>query len=238
MPAADKLIVALDVSSRESALALVSALRPRVARFKVGTELFTACGPALIREIQENGGQVFLDLKFHDIPNTVARASVEAARQGVAMLTIHLSGGALMARRTADEVEAHCQVYRLPRPKIFGVTVLTSLSAPDLEQIGVMRPLDDQVVALAEMAKAAGLDGVVASPREVRQVREACGRELLIVTPGVRPQGSEPDDQARTLTPREAIEAGADYLVVGRPITRAHDPLEAAENILLQMDGV
>ena len=238
MPVSDKLIVALDVNSREGALSLVGTLRPRVARFKVGLELFTACGPALVREVQEAGGQVFLDLKFHDIPNTVARASVEAARLGVGMITIHLSGGVLMARRTADEVEAHCQVYRLPRPKIIGVTVLTSLGAPDLEAVGVLRPVEDQVVALAGIARAAGLDGVVASPREVRPVREACGRELLIVTPGVRPAGSDPDDQARTMTPREAVEAGADFIVVGRPITRAQDPLAAAENILLEMDGL
>ena len=237
MVASDRLIVALDVNSREAALPLVAALRPRVRRFKIGMELFVACGPPLVREVLKGGGQVLLDLKFHDIPNIVARASVEAARLGVGMFTLHLSGGALMARRAADEVEAHCQIYRLPRPKIFGVTVLTSLSTADLEQIGVSRPMADQVEALAGMAKAAGLDGVVASPQEVRRVREACGRDLLILTPGIRPAGSEPDDQVRTLTPREAIQAGADYLVVGRPIVTARDPLEAAEAILLQMDG-
>ena len=237
MPASDKLIVALDVNARETALSLVAALRPRLSRFKVGMELFTACGPALVREILAGGGQVFLDLKFHDIPNTVARATVEAARLGVGMVTIHLSGGALMARRTADEVEAHCQIHRLPRPKILGVTVLTSLSAEDLAQIGITRPLQDQVTELAVLARSAGLDGVVASPQEVRAVRQACGRDLLIVTPGVRPAGSEPDDQARTLTAREAIAAGADFVVVGRPIVRSRDPLEAAENILLEMDG-
>jgi orotidine-5'-phosphate decarboxylase len=237
MQAADRLIVALDVNSRDSALSLVQALRPRVQRFKVGLELFTACGPPLVREILEKGGQVFLDLKFHDIPNTVARASVSAARLGVGMFTIHLSGGALMARRAADELEAHCQVYRVQRPKILGVTVLTSLSPADLEELGVGRSVEDQVVALAEMGKAAGLDGVVCSPREARLIREVCGREFLIVTPGIRPEGSEPDDQLRTLSPKVALEAGADFLVVGRPIVKADDPLEAAENILLQMDG-
>jgi orotidine-5'-phosphate decarboxylase len=237
MAASDKLIVALDVNARDTALSLVAALRPKVSRFKVGIELFTSCGPALVRDILGGGGQVFLDLKFHDIPNTVARAAVEAARLGVGMFTIHLSGGALMARRTADEVEAHCQIHRLPRPKILGVTVLTSLAPPDLEQIGVTRSLPDQVAALAAMARSAGLDGVVASPQEVGAVRQACGRDLLIVTPGVRPAGSDPDDQSRTLTPREAIAAGADFIVVGRPIARARDPLEAAENILLEMDG-
>ncbi len=237
MAAAERLIVALDVNSRESALALVASLRPRVTRFKVGTELFTACGPGLIREILDRGGQVFLDLKFHDIPNTVARAAVVVARLGVGMFTIHLSGGALMARRAADELEAHCQVYRVPKPKILGVTVLTSLASADLEQLGVTRSIEEQVVSLARMAKTAGLDGVVSSPQEARSIREACGRDLLIVTPGIRPQGAEPDDQTRALTPRAAIEAGADYIVVGRPIVKARDPLEAAEGILLQMDG-
>jgi len=237
MLAPDRLIVALDVNSRDSALSLVQALRPRVQRFKVGLELFTACGPPLVREILEKGGQVFLDLKFHDIPNTVARAAVSAARLGVGMFTIHLSGGALMTRRAADELEAHCQVYRVPRPKILGVTVLTSLSPADLEEIGVGRSVEDQVVALAEMGKAAGLDGIVCSPNEARLIRDACGRDFMIVTPGIRPAGSEPDDQSRTLSPRGALEAGADFLVVGRPIVKADDPLEAAENILLQMDG-
>jgi len=237
MQATDRLIVALDVNSRDSALSLVQALRPRVQRFKVGLELFTACGPPLVREILEKGGQVFLDLKFHDIPNTVARAAVSAARLGVGMFTIHLSGGPLMARRAADELEAHCQVYRVQRPKILGVTVLTSLSPADLEEIGVGRSIEDQVVALAEMGKAAGLDGVVCSPLEARLIREAYGREFLVVTPGIRPEGSEPDDQSRTLSPKVALEAGADFLVVGRPIIKADDPLEAAETILLQMDG-
>jgi len=237
MQATDRLIVALDVNSRDSALSLVQTLRPRVQRFKVGLELFTACGPALVREILEKGGQVFLDLKFHDIPNTVARAAVSAARLGVGMFTIHLSGGPLMARRAADELEAHCQVYRVQRPKILGVTVLTSLSPADLEELGVGRSVEDQVVALAEMGKAAGLDGVVCSPLEARLIREVCGRDFLVVTPGIRPEGSEPDDQSRTLSPKVALEAGADFLVVGRPIVKADDPLEAAENILLQMDG-
>ncbi|HEX9428204.1 MAG TPA: orotidine-5'-phosphate decarboxylase [Candidatus Polarisedimenticolia bacterium] len=235
--AAQRLIVALDVNSREAALKLVAALRPRVSRFKVGMELFTACGPALVREILAADGQVFLDLKYHDIPNTVARAAVEAARLGVGMLTVHLSGGSMMARRAVDEVDATCQIHRLARPQILGVTVLTSLSDADLSQVGVTRGVDEQVLALASLAAAAGLDGVVASPREVRAVRAACGPHLKIVTPGIRPAGSDVDDQERTLTPREAIEAGADFLVVGRPIVKAADPLAAAETILLQMDG-
>ncbi len=238
MPAADRLIVALDVPTRDKALSLVSALRPKIGFFKIGLELYTACGPSLVRDVMNGGGRVFLDLKFHDIPHTVARSAVEAARLGVAMFTIHLAGGEMMARRTVDEVEAHCQIYRLKRPRIIGVTVLTSLAQKDLQRAGVERPIEDQVLALAGLARDAGLDGVVASPREVRRVREAHGADLLIVAPGIRPEGSEPDDQSRILTPREAIEAGADYLVVGRPIVRARDPLEAAESILLQMDGL
>jgi orotidine-5'-phosphate decarboxylase len=238
MPAADRLIIALDVNGREPALALVAALRPKVCRFKVGLELFTSCGPALVREIIGKGGLVFLDLKLHDIPHTVARASVEAARLGVEMFTLHLAGGALMARRAVDEVEAHCRIYRIPRPKILGVTVLTSFDQEDLAPIGITRPLDEQVLALAALAREAGLDGVVASPREVRALRAACGRDMLLVTPGIRPAGSNPQDQVRTLTPREAIEAGADRIVVGRPIVAARDPLEAAETILLQMNGL
>src|SRR3989441_5457201 len=216
MLAADRLIVALDVNSREGALSLVQALRPRVQRFRVGGELFTACGPPLVREILDRGVQIFLDRRFHDIPNTVARAAVAAARLGVGMFTIHLSGGPMMARRAADELEAHCQVYRVPRPKILGVTVLTSLSAADLEQLGVGRSIEDQAVALAEVGKAAGLDGVVCSPREARLIRDTCGRDLLIVTPGIRPEGSEPDDQSRTLSPRVALEAGAGLIEIGR----------------------
>ena len=237
MNADERLIVALDVNSREAALRLIGALRPRVRRFKVGLELFTACGPALVREIPSGGGQVFLDLKLHDIPNTAARAAVEAARIGVGMFTIHLAGGLMMARRVADEVEAYTQIHRIPRPQILGVTVLTSLAAQDLEQVGVARPIEEQVAALAALAKQAGLDGVVASPREVRQVREAIGPDMVIVTPGVRPQGADADDQARTMTPAQAMEAGADYIVVGRPIIAAQDPLEAAESILMQMEG-
>lgn len=236
MRAADRLIVALDVNSREVALSLCAALRPRVRHYKIGLELFTACGPALVREILSGGTAVFLDLKLHDIPNTAARAAVEAARLGVGMLTIHLAGGAMMARRVVDEVEAHCQIHGTPRPRVLGVTVLTSLAPSDLEEIGVGRPLQDQVAALSGMARSWGLDGVVVSPQEVARVRPIVGQDLLIVTPGIRPSGSDADDQARTMTPRDAVEAGADFVVVGRPIASARDPLEAAETVLLQLE--
>ena len=235
--AADRLIVALDVNSRDAALSLVGALRPKVRRFKVGLELFTACGPTLVREILQGGGQVFLDLKLHDIPNTAARAGVEAARLGVGMFTVHLSGGLMMCRRVMDEVEAYCQIHRFPRPQIVGVTVLTSLQQEDLEQIGVARPMVEQVEALARMARQAGLDGLVTSPREVAQVRAIVGPDMTLVTPGIRPAGSPSHDQARTMTPREAAETGSDFIVVGRPISAERDPLAAAEAILLDMEG-
>jgi orotidine-5'-phosphate decarboxylase len=237
MPIADKLIVALDVNNREAALSLVTALRPKVRRFKIGLELYTACGPTLVREVQEAGGRVFLDLKLHDIPNTAARAAVEISRLGVDMFTIHLSGGLMMARRVADELQAHCQIHRLPRPSVLGVTVLTSMTQTDQEELGVTRPLVDQVLALADLATEAGLDGVVASPQEIESMRARVGPDRLIVTPGIRPEGSERDDQARTLTPRAAVVAGADFLVIGRPVIKASDPLAAAESILMQMEG-
>jgi len=237
MQAAERLIVALDVPTRDAALLLVAALRPKARRFKIGLELFSACGPALVREVLQGGGQVFLDLKLHDIPNTAARAAVEAARLGVGMFTIHLSGGLMMARRVVDEVDAHCQIHGDPRPKILGVTVLTSLEQEDLAAIGITRSVEDQVAHLAGMARQAGLDGIVASPREVRRLREVVGENLLLVTPGIRPAGAAQNDQARTLTPREAMEAGSDFIVVGRPITAARDPLEAVENVLAEMSG-
>lgn len=237
MSIADKLIVALDVNNREAALSLVAALRPKVRRFKIGLELYTACGPSLVHDVQEAGGRVFLDLKLHDIPNTAARAAVEISRLGVDMFTIHLSGGLMMARRVADELQAHCQIHRLPRPSVLGVTVLTSMGQTDQEQIGVTRPLLEQILALADIAGEAGLDGVVASPQEIRSVRARVGPDRLIVTPGIRPEGSAQDDQARTLTPRAAVLAGADFLVIGRPIIKDSDPLAAAESILMQMEG-
>lgn len=237
MHAADRLIVALDVPTRDAALALVVAIRPKVRRFKIGLELFSACGPALVREVLQGGGQVFLDLKLHDIPNTAARAAVEAARLGVGMFTLHLSGGLMMARRVVDEVDAHCQIHGDTRPQILGVTVLTSLTEEDLDSLGIARSVDDQVAHLAGLGRQAGLDGIVASPREVRRLRGIVGAQMLIVTPGIRPAGADRNDQARTLTPREAIEAGSDYIVVGRPISAARDPLEAVENILADMEG-
>jgi len=227
-----RLMVALDTPSRDRALDLIKVLRGQVPIFKVGLELYTAFGPAIVREIRSFGVEVFLDLKLHDIPNTVARAAVEAARLGVAFLDLHLSGGPAMIRRAVDEVDAVCNLHGLRRPALLGVTVLTSLGAEDLPGIGVSRSPEDQVLALAALGKESGLDGVVAPPRELGALRAKFGPDFILVAPGIRPDGSPADDQARTLTPREAVDAGADFLVVGRPITGAPDPAAAAGSIL------
>jgi orotidine-5'-phosphate decarboxylase len=227
-----QIIVALDTPHRERALELVRTLRGQVLLFKVGLELYTAAGPSIVKDVKGLGAEVFLDLKFHDIPNTVARAVTEAARLGVALTDLHLSGGAAMARRAVDEMTAVCDLHGIRRPALLGITVLTSLGPEDLAGLGVGRSPEEQVLALAEIGKEAGLDGVVASARELPALRKRFGPDWILVTPGIRPAGSSADDQVRTLTPREAMEAGADYLVIGRPITGAPDPCAAAREIL------
>ena len=219
-----EIIIALDTASNSRALDLVRTLRHQTRLFKVGLELYTAAGPAILREIRGLGAEVFLDLKLHDIPNTVARACREAARLGAAMIDLHLAGGAAMARRAVDEVDAVCTLNQLRRPAILGITVLTSLGDESLASLGIGRSATEQVLALAEIGKEAGLDGVVASPRELGALRSKVGEHFGLVTPGIRPEGSPADDQVRTLTPREAVAAGADYLVIGRPVTGAEDP--------------
>lgn len=207
-----KLIVALDVDEYEQAAQLVRALAGTVDVFKVGSQLFTRVGPKIIEFINGRGKQVFLDLKFHDIPNTVAKAVAAAGALHVRMLTVHASGGAEMLQAAA----------RVPnRPQILGVTVLTSVAGD----------VSDRVVELAKLAEQSGLDGVIASPQEVRPIRDATWKDFLVVTPGIRPAGSETGDQQRVMTPREAIAAGASYIVVGRPIIAAADPLKAALQI-------
>jgi len=227
-----EIIVALDTASGGRALDLVRSLRGQISIFKVGLELYTATGPSIVREIKGLGAEVFLDLKFHDIPNTVARAAAEAARMGVAMLDLHLSGGAAMIRRAVDEVEATCTLNQIRRPALLGITVLTSLGDESLPPLGIHRTAQEQVLALAALGQEAGLDGVVASPRELQSLRSRLGSDFVLVTPGIRPEGAPVDDQVRTLTPREAVEAGADYLVIGRPITGADSPAAAARDIL------
>lgn len=226
-----RVIVALDVDTTSQAAALVGAIGDAAAAFKVGKQLFVAEGPAALAPIAQAGHDLFLDLKFHDIPNTVAGAVRSATRLGAWMVTVHAGGGAAMMRAAAEAAAAESTRLGVRRPLIVGVTVLTSLDGDALIALGIDEPLADHVRRLARMAQAAGLDGVVASPHEIALVREACGPDFLIVTPGIRPGGSAQDDQARTLTPVDAVRAGASYLVVGRPITGAADARVAAEAI-------
>lgn len=234
--AKQRLIFALDVASFDEVKKYVSLLADEVGLFKVGKQLFLHGGPQVVRLIHEQGGQVFLDLKFHDIPRTVAKASVEATRLGVRMFNLHASGSLEMMRFTVREVGKVCRAENLRRPKILAVTVLTSLSKDDLKRTGVVTGVENQVVRLAKLAKEAGMDGVVASPLEVTRIRRECGKNFLLVVPGVRARGESWDDQKRVLTPQEAISAGADYLVVGKPIRDAKDPREAARQIVQEME--
>jgi orotidine-5'-phosphate decarboxylase len=222
--ARDKIIVALDVATEREALNLVAQLRGDISFFKVGLQLYTVAGPEIVRKILTEGANVFLDLKLHDIPNTVARAVESAAELGVQMLTIHLSGGAEMIRAAV--------AARKENMSILGVTVLTSLTDASLQEIGIAERINDHVQRLAQLGVSAGIDGLVASPFEAQTLRAEFGDETKIVTPGVRPSWAETGDQKRFMTPREAIAAGADYLVIGRPITEHPKPHEAVAIIL------
>jgi orotidine-5'-phosphate decarboxylase len=226
-------MVALDVDSRDKALRLAEQLEGTGCWLKVGMELYNATGATIIQELKEKGFQIFLDLKLHDIPNTVERAARVLAGYGADMLTIHCSGGyEMMARAVQATHEVQSLGEAEKRMKVIGITVLTSLDEERLQKdLGVGRTLQNQVVALAELGKKAGLDGVVASAQEGKILREHLGEEFLVITPGIRPVGSETHDQARTLTPKEALAAGSSYLVVGRPITQAPNPREALEHL-------
>jgi orotidine-5'-phosphate decarboxylase len=227
--AKEKIIVALDVPSADAAEALVSALGSEARWFKVGLELFAAAGPSIVREIQASGASVFLDLKLHDIPNTVRSAVSALSSLGVRMLTIHLSGGVEM-----------CQAALTARQEtlLLGVTVLTSHLDSTLIETGIKHTVQDQVLRLAELAGKAGVPGLVASPKELGLLRQRFGARFKIVTPGIRPTWSEPGDQKRFTTPAQAIQAGADYLVVGRPITRASNPREAFAKIVSEVNEI
>jgi orotidine-5'-phosphate decarboxylase len=225
----ERLIVALDVSSAAEARNMVQAVGDAARFYKVGKQLFTAEGPQVVRDLLASGRKVFLDLKFHDIPNTVAGAVQEAGKLGVTMLTVHASGGGKMLLAASEAAKA------TPGLKILAVTVLTSLGQEDLEKMGVRGSVQDQVLRLAALAITDGCHGVVASAQECKKLRAQFGSEFLIVTPGVRPAGSPKDDQTRVVTPAEAIAAGASHIVVGRPITAAPDPAAAASSILKEM---
>ena len=258
------IIFALDVGTWEEAERFVKELREWVWGFKIGKELFTWMGPKAVEMVQERGGKVFLDLKYHDIPSTVAKAAAMATRLRVSMFNLHALGGMEMMRAAVEASHEAAQKEGQAPPMILGVTVLTSLQPRDLRAVGITLSLEEEVVQLASLAQQAGLDGVVASPLEIKSLREACGRDMVIVTPGVRPDkdrrlakpkggprpgplakpkvtlwsGPPPDDQTRVMTPAEAIKAGADYLVIGRPIREAADPLKAAQEILQEIRSV
>lgn len=220
------LIVALDVETDREALDLAKRLLPKVTLFKVGPVLFLKYGSSLIQQLRALGAEIFLDMKFHDIPSVVKKAIERAAEWGVFSATIHTAGGLEMMRQAASLTR---------RPKLWGVTVLTSLDQPDLEAIGVKRGVEDQAEALAKLAAQAGLDGVISSVREAKRIKKACGPKFHVVTPGIRLAASG-DDQKRTETPAVAIEAGADFFVMGRPITEAKDPVEAAQAVLKSIE--
>lgn len=227
-----RVIVALDFATADRARAFVAKVSPRQCRLKVGLELYTATGPFFVRELVDKGFGVFLDLKFHDIPNTVERACRQAAALGAEMLTVHCLGGRAMleaARRGLSETATTTRVV--------GVTLLTSLSDDDAREIGLRAGIGASALTLAELASAAGLDGVVCAPTEARMLRERFGRDFLLVTPGVRPAGSAAGDQRRVMTPQQAIASGADLLVVGRPVTQAADPVVALEQMIAEVSG-
>lgn len=230
----DRILAALDFPDEAAALDMAGALRGHVGGFKIGKELFTARGPKIARMLVERGDRVFLDLKFHDIPNTVAGAVRSATRLGVWMVNVHASGGRAMMTAAREAAESAAQ-GGMSRPLVIAVTVLTSLDAAALRETGINSEPADQVARLARLARDAGLDGVVCSPQEIAIVRRECGDGFLIVTPGIRGAADTKGDQVRTATPRGAIDAGADYLVIGRPITAAADPAAAADRIVSEI---
>lgn len=234
----ERLIVALDVASMGEGLTLAEKLAGSVGYFKVGMELYYSTGPAIVEELQRRGGKIFLDLKLHDIPNTVGKAAAVIARLGVAMFNVHAAGGREMMRAALEMSREAAAKTGVTPPRVIAVTVLTSINQQVLaEEVGIDRTVEEQVVRWALLAKEAGLDGVVASPLEVAAIRRECGPDFLIVTPGVRPTWAAAGDQKRFTTPAEALRAGASCLVIGRPITAAPDPAAAAEKILAEMEA-
>jgi orotidine-5'-phosphate decarboxylase len=225
MKKATQIILALDVNNYQQAMRWVKLLYPKVKIFKVGLQLYTACGPRIIQGIRNIGAEVFLDLKFNDIPNTMANAVKEALKYKVALLTVHTLSGPTALKEVAD-------ACRSSRTKVLGVTILTSICPHFLKDLKIKRTLPEEVLYLARMAKRCGLDGIVCSVQEARAIRKYAGRNFLIVTPGVRPDSAASDDQRRTATVKEAVKAGADFIVVGRPILKAANPLKAAQEMI------
>ena len=231
----DRLIVALDVHAMEDVESLVETLGDSVTHYKVGMELFYSVGASVVSYLKEKGKQVFLDLKLHDIPNTVAGGLCSLMGLGADILNIHASGGYTMMKKSAEALRAAAEKQGIACPKLIAVTVLTSINAEEWAEMGHTGDIGEQVIRLAELAKKAGLDGVVASPQEAAAIRKACGEDFLIVTPGIRPAGSSLDDQSRISTPSAALRNGATHLVVGRPVRSAEDPRAAAAKIVKEM---
>ena len=229
---AEQLIVALDVSTQEKATQLVRNLKDQVGYFKIGLQLFTAAGPTIVRKILQEGVRVFLDLKFHDIPNAVTQAALEAARLGAHMMTLHSLGGEVMMKQTRETLQEYSLREQWPCPKLLGVTILTSIDPQMLSSLGIAHSLDQEVLRLARSAQEAGLDGIVSSPRELPLLRKEWPEGFLLVTTGIRSGKTKGDDQRRTMTASEALAAGADYLVVGRPIVQSQDPVQAVQTLL------
>ena len=234
MDSKKKIIVALDTIDISQALALTKLI-PDVGAFKLGLEYFCANGPEGINKISETGIKIFLDLKFHDIPNTVAGAIKASLNMEPYMMTVHLSGGYNMLHRTMEEVKEYCAKNSLKIPLILGVSVLTSIDDNDFTALGLIGKVEDQVIRLAKLAKDAGLDGMVCSAKELKIVKKKMGQNLILVTPGIRPAGGIMNDQKRITTPSQAVSDGADFLVIGRPITEAIDPVQALNNISLEI---
>ena len=231
MTTTSPIVVALDFPTQEQALAMADQLDPKLCRVKVGKELYTATGPVILEQLHKRGYDVFLDLKFHDIPNTCAKAVGVAADLGVWMVNVHASGGQKMMEAARNELEK-----KTHKPLLIGVTVLTSMERSDLAGIGLDIEPMEQVERLAKLTQLSGLDGVVCSAREVALIREICGKDFLTVTPGIRPEGSDVGDQKRVMTPKQAVEAGVDYMVIGRPIAQANDSVVACERILTTLN--
>ncbi len=232
MAKGEKIIVALDVNNLEEVERLVDQLRPVLKIFKIGSELFTSCGIQAIDVVRRKGCKVFLDLKFHDIPNTVMKASRAAAKQNIYMMTVHAMGGLTMMEKAVESAREEADRLQISPPLILGVTVLTSLDKEDIQAVGIAGKVDEEVLRLVKLCEKAGLDGVIASAKEVPKIRKAVKEDFLIVTPGIRPSWSRKKDQKRVATPEEALDMGADYLVIGRPITAEDDPQDAAKRII------